>query len=151
MWIRQYNVNWNQNPTQIENDAMEHKWGKRKMIILFAKDEREYVHDCWKRSKRRANGIKTRSFLSRQKRKFGWWFYIWTSFQPSLLLWCCNCPAYFQLPTRSKFYKHFFVLKSNRKKHKHSHVENVWNYMWKHLLNCECRSFNICITQLIVI
>jgi hypothetical protein len=31
---------------------MEHKWGKRKTIILFAEDEQEYVHDCWKRSKR---------------------------------------------------------------------------------------------------
>jgi len=37
---------------------MEHKWGERKTIILFAKDERKYVHDCWKRSKRQANGIK---------------------------------------------------------------------------------------------
>jgi hypothetical protein len=30
MWIRHYNVNSNQNPTQSENDAMERKWGEKK-------------------------------------------------------------------------------------------------------------------------
>jgi hypothetical protein len=108
------------------------------------------VHDYWKRSKRN-KPMEKRSFLNKQRKKFDWWFYIWTSFQPSLLLWCYDCFAYFQLPTRSKFYKCFFVLKSNRKKHKHFHVENVWNYVWKHLLNCECRSFGICMAQLVVI
>jgi hypothetical protein len=39
MWIQEYNVNSNQNPTQRENDAMEHRWGERKTILLFAKDE----------------------------------------------------------------------------------------------------------------
>jgi hypothetical protein len=49
---------------------MEQRWGERKTIILFAKDERKYVHDFWKRSKRHEL-MEKRSFLSKQRRKFG--------------------------------------------------------------------------------
>jgi hypothetical protein len=49
---------------------MEHKWGERKTIILFAKDERIYVHDSWKRNERQ-EPMEKRLFLNRQRRKFG--------------------------------------------------------------------------------
>ncbi len=61
---------------------MEHKWGERKTIILFAKDGQEYVHDCWKRSKRRANGIKV---VSKQTKKKIWLMILHMNFFSTVL------------------------------------------------------------------
>jgi hypothetical protein len=96
-----------------------------------------------------ANGKKV---VSKQTKKKIWLMILCMNFL-STILTSSMLRLFRLLPTTCmiQILQIFFALKGSRKKHKHFHVENVWNYMWKHLLNCECTNFGICMAQLIII